>query len=69
MIVGDNQSEIELNRGVLLEEVDRLRRGVEVGVDARCVEMRAGLVLKIDSRLVGAVVDAGTAGRRAGGYP
>ena len=58
-----------MQRGVLLEELHRLGPGLEEAVDAFGIEMVPGLVLQVDPRLLGIVVDPGAQLRPVAGNP
>ena len=69
MIVGEEGAEIELQRGFALVEVDGFGPSFEEGVNARRIEMLAGLVLEIFSRIFNTVLDACAFRGRAAGDP
>src|ERR1700712_3649236 len=59
----------EFHLGIFFEEADHRASVVEKRVDARCIEMIAGFVLDICSRLLDGVVDAGARGQWIARHP
>ncbi|MNP00619.1 hypothetical protein D3C76_924120 [compost metagenome] len=69
MHVGNAVAVGELQRGVLLEEGDHVRAGLEEGVDARGVVVLAQLVAQVGARLLDVFLDTRTFRQRIARHP